>query len=282
MIMNNKLGISSFAYYWAIQRTNSAKNCPFSAWDMLDKATMLELEVLQICENLPLVSWSTRELERLGNTAQDRGLTLEVGARGLDVDNLKTHIQIAYALGAHLVRLTPWSGSETRQPDLRDKLYQAVDQILPLCWKHDLTLAIENYFDLPDEELADFVQQVNDRHVGVCLDTANSVGLLEKPSKTVELLAPFVVSLHLKDFVVTKPAMGYVISGVPLGQGWLDAQAVLDVIHQADRHPNILLELWMDPDESKEATLIKEEMWVRQSVDFARHHLSIGSVQKNI
>jgi len=151
-----------------------------------------------------------------------------------------------------------------------------VDHLLPFCREHDITLAIENYFDLSDQDLAAFVQRVNDERVGVCLDTANSTGFLEKPLKTTELLAPYVVSLHLKDFIVTKPVMGYRISGVPLGQGWLNIPAVLETVSRTGRQPNVLLELWVDPAETPEATLRKEDDWVRQSVAYARNQLGIG------
>lgn len=277
--MNNKLGISSYAYYWATKEAGSNQGSPWSAWDLLDKVALLDLEVLQICENLPLTNWDRNDLERLGQAAQLRGVILEVGARGLDVDRLRANLEVTHVLGAHILRLTPWSGAETRQQFPLDKLHHTVEQLLPLCREYDITLAIENYFELPDLELASFVKQVNDAKVGICIDTANSVGLMEKPTKTAQLLAPFVVSLHLKDFVVTKPVMGYVVSGVPLGQGWLNARAVLEVINQGGRCPNVLLELWMDPAEEVEVTLRREDEWVRQSVAYARHHLGIGPVQ---
>jgi len=273
MGMNNKLGISSYAYYWATKEMGPNQESSLSAWDLLDKVVLLDLGVLQICENLPLINWDRNDLERLGEAAQQRGVILEAGTRGLDLDSLRAYVKVTHTLGAHILRLTPWSGSETRQHFPLGELREVVDHLLPLCQECDVILAIENHFDLPDQELALFVQQVDDVHVGVCLDTANSVGFLEKPLKTVELLAPFAVSLHLKDFVVTKPTMGYVVAGVPLGQGWLNAQEVIDVVHQAGRQPNILLELWVDPAENYEATLRKEEKWVRQSVAYARHHL---------
>jgi 3-oxoisoapionate decarboxylase len=119
--------------------------------------------------------------------------------------------------------------------------------------------AIENYFDLPAAQLAEFVGRVDDERVGVCLDTANSIGILERPLETEALLAPYVVSLHLKDFVVTKPVQGYRVSGAPLGQGWLDAPAVLDMLERTGRPFNVLLELWVDPAETHEATVRKEE-----------------------
>jgi 3-oxoisoapionate decarboxylase len=278
--MKDKLGLSSYAYYWAIKGTGSNKVSPWSAWDLLDRAATLDLEVLQICENLPLLGWDKSDLEQFGEAARQQDVVLEVGARGLDLDSLYASMEVARTLGTCILRITPWSGLETRRQFPLDRLHEAVHQLLPVCREYDITLAIENYFDLPDQELASFVRQVNDVHVGVCLDTANSVGLLEKPLETAELLAPFVASVHLKDFVVRKPVMGYVVSGVPLGQGWLDAQGVLNLVRCAGRQPNVLLELWMDPAENHEATLRREDEWVRQSLAYARGHLGLGPVHE--
>jgi sugar phosphate isomerase/epimerase len=251
-----------------------------TAWDLLDKIRSLGLAVLQICDNVPLIDWDRSSLQQLREAAQRQGVILELGARGLNVDNLRAYLDIAAALQAHLLRIVPWAGSRTEHGLPIDRLYAVVDQLLPFCQEHDIMLAIENHFDVPDQDLAEFVRQVNHVRVGVCLDTANSTGFLQKPLETAKMLAPYVVSLHLKDFVVTKkPGIGYWISGVPLGQGWLDIPAVLDIVDRAGRQPNVLLELWMAPAETHEATLHQEEDWVRQSVAHARDQLGIGRIQ---
>jgi L-ribulose-5-phosphate 3-epimerase UlaE len=92
----------------------------------------------------------------------------------------------------------------------------------------------------------------------------------------VEILAPYVVSLHLKDFVVRKTTQGYRISGAPLGQGWLDAAAVLAVLTRTQRPFNVLLEQWVDREATLEATRRTEDDWVRQNVAYARDRLGLG------
>lgn len=276
--MNARLGLSSYAYYWACRIASLDGAAPMTAWGLLAQTKSLGLEVLQLCDNLPVQAWDKSELKRLGEEARRLGVILEVGASGMNIDHLRSYLEIVQALGAHLLRIAPWSGSPTRHRLPVERLREMVDQLLPACHEHDITLAIENYFDLSDEELAALIQQIGDEHVGVCLDTANSVGALQMPLETVEILAPHAVSLHLKDFVVTKQPMGYRVSGAPLGQGWLDVPAVLDMVHRAGRQPNTLLELWVDPAETNEATLRKEDEWMRQSVAYAHHHLDIRPV----
>jgi L-ribulose-5-phosphate 3-epimerase UlaE len=78
------------------------------------------------------------------------------------------------------------------------------------------------------------------------------------------------VSVHLKDFQVLKTAAGYQITGCPLGQGWLDASAILDEVARTGRSPDLLLELWVDPQEAGENLLATEQHWLMQSVAYAR------------
>lgn len=274
--MHPKLGLSSYAYYWATSAASVDGAIARSPWDLLDRVAALGLEVVQLCEHVPLSDWDATSLERLRDAALRQGIMLEVGARGLGLDDLRASLEVARALGARLWRLAPWSGSPTRQNLPIDRLHEVVDQLLPFCRRHDITLAIENYFDLPAQQLASFMLRVHDERVGVCLDTANSTGFLERPLETAEILAPYVVSMHLKDFVVTKPTQGYRISGAPLGQGWLDAPAVLDILACTGRPFTVLLELWVDRAETHEATVRREDDWVRQSVAYARDRLGIG------
>ncbi len=275
--MRSVLGLSSYAYYWAAQLDRAAPGDGLTVWGLLEKAADLGLEVVQLCENVPLLEMEEASLRRLKAEAERRNILLEVGTRGLDDARLRACVEIARFLEARLLRLVPWSGSETRQPLDKDRLLAAVRPLLPACRRQGLTLAIENYFDLPDEELAAFVQEVDEEYVGVCLDTANSTGLLSRPEETARMLAPYVVSVHLKDFIVTKPALGYQISGAPLGQGWLNAPAVLEIIHQQGRQPHILLELWVEPETSYQATAQKEDRWVRESIAYAHHALGLGA-----
>ncbi len=266
--MNNRLGLTSYAYYWATSTTgHGAPAC--TPFDLVDKTAELGLAVLQICENVSLVGWEPARLVALRDAARRSGVTLQVGARGPDDADLRAALEAARILESRLLRVVLWSGVETRQQLSLADMHGVVAGLLPLCHAYDVTLAIENYFGFPDDELAAFVRRFDDERVGVCLDTANSTGRLVPTLDTVRLLAPYAVSVHLKDYAVTKHVPGsYRIDGVPLGQGWLDVPAVLDAVVRAGRHPDVLIELWTEPSETPEATRRTEDDWMRQSVAY--------------
>jgi sugar phosphate isomerase/epimerase len=267
-----RLGITSYAYDYAISEPGSGRK-PLTAFQLIEKAAQHQLKVVQICENLPLNNLDADELCRLKRLSQSLGISLELGARGLDPKHLESVFDLACRLNVRLLRLVPWSGSEIRRPISGDQVFQALEPILPICRKEGVTLAIENYFDLPDEELASMLKQAADPYLGVCLDTANSTGSLAKPLETARILAPFIVSVHLKDYVVLKPRQGYRISGAPLGKGCLDLHAILEIINLRSRNAHLLIEHWIDCEGPIESILEKEENWVSQSIQFVRQEL---------
>ena len=54
----------------------------------------------------------------------------------------------------------------------------------------DILLAVENHKDWRADELLAILKRVGNDHVGICLDTGNSIALLEDPMDVIEALAP--------------------------------------------------------------------------------------------
>jgi sugar phosphate isomerase/epimerase len=79
--------------------------------------------------------------------------------------------------------------------------------------------------------------------VGVCLDTGNSIALLEEPHEVVEAYAPWTFTTHFKDMGVAEYEEGFLLSEVPLGSGYLDLKRVVETVHKA--HPEARLNLEM-------------------------------------
>jgi sugar phosphate isomerase/epimerase len=216
-----------------------------------------------------------RELDELKVLARQRNIFLEVGTRGFDQDELCAYIEIAKRFDSPILRFVPWNGGEAQSRLSIDGLMQFLQSLLPACQEYGITLALENHFDIPEDDLARIVLRMNHPNLGICLDTTNSTGLLQHPLKTVETLAPYAVSLHLKDFFVTKNGpKGYTITGCPLGTGWLDLPAVIRLVEEQPRRMNVLLELWVAPADTPEEMVRKEQDWIEQSIAYAKGLLS--------
>jgi len=252
-----KLGISSYAYRWAVRTAR------MDVFALLDRAHDVGVDVVQICDNLPLHDQSDEALADLARRADHLDLDLEIGIKGSQPENLRRHLAIAKRLDARLLRVV--LTTDTWSPPL-DDLVGVLEGMCSDLHEASVTLAVENHFHLSPDELAGLVQAVDDPLIGVCLDPLNAITKLVGVPETIETLAPFAVSAHAKDAVITRPRTGFYISGCPLGEGLVDLAGLVSAVRRHNPAANVLVECWMDRLDDEETTLAQEERWVRQSV----------------
>src|SRR6185312_5611849 len=101
----------------------------------------------------------------------------------------------------------------------------------------------ENHKDYRSGELVDLLKRLSSRHVGVCVDTGNSIALLENPVDTVRMLAPHAFTVHLKDMAVAEYDEGFLLAEVALGEGFLDLPKLIALLREA--RPDIRFNLEM-------------------------------------
>lgn len=113
----------------------------------------------------------------------------------------------------------------------------------PLMRKHKLKLAVENHKDWLTPEHIAILRKFSSEWIGALVDTGNNISLLENPYELIEGLAPFALSVHLKDMAVTEYEDGFLLSEIPLGAGFLDIPRVVATLRKAN--PAIRLNLEM-------------------------------------
>lgn len=266
-----KVGIGSYALRWAIGTADFAPSHPLTPLDLLEKSAELGAEVVQICDNLPLDGLPDKALRDLAERTAQLDLILEVGTKGSHPEHLRRYLAVAERLGGRLLRVVLTDASW--QPSF-DECVTIFTSLLPDLRAKDITIAIENHFYLRPTELARLVEIIDDPLVGVCLDPLNSITMFVSPAETIATLAPFAVSAHIKNAVVTRPKTGFYISGCPLDKGLLDLTDMLNALRAAGRSPNLLVECWMDQLEDQSATLAQEEEWTRQGIVYLRQLLA--------
>jgi sugar phosphate isomerase/epimerase len=124
-----------------------------------------------------------------------------------------------------------------------DESHQKIDAALRIVEKHQVPLAIENHKDWTADEMAALMKEKAGRWLGVCLDTGNNIALLDDPMATVEALAPYALSTHIKDMGVAPYLDGFLLSEMPLGDGMLDMRRIVDAIRRARPETRLTLEM---------------------------------------
>lgn len=261
-----KLGLGSWACAWAAGVPGYPPPSPLTALGLVERAAALGVSLVQIADNIPLDGSSPEELRELRSVAGACGVGIELGTRGIGRDQVLRYIELCRYFDSRILRVVIDRGEDEPTPD------EAIERIMAMRPDLDLagvTLAVENHdrFDAPT-----FARIAREAGVGICLDTVNSFGALEGPAAVVAALAPYVVSLHLKDFTIRRVphGMGFEITGTPAGQGRLDVPWLIETLRSHGRDPNAILEHWPSWEGSVEATVDKENRWVEESIRYLR------------
>jgi sugar phosphate isomerase/epimerase len=114
----------------------------------------------------------------------------------------------------------------------------------PLLDQYKIPLGIENHKDWTTEELVELMQKYHTEYFGVCLDFGNNLSLLDPdPMETIEKLATYAVSTHMKDMSVEAAENGFLLAEVVLGTGYLDLPRALSLVRRARPDANFSLEM---------------------------------------
>jgi sugar phosphate isomerase/epimerase len=184
---------------------------------------------------------------------------------------LLDHLRVALALRAPLVRVII---ERTPHPSTTE-VVESLRAVVPEYARANVALAIENHDRFPAATLATMVEQLDSRHVGICLDTANSIGCAEGLETLLRVLGRWVINLHVKDIRIHRPPhrRGFLVEGCPAGQGQVDIPWVLKELRAQGRDPNAILEQWPPPEATIAESVAKEEAWAAESIRYLRRFI---------
>lgn len=260
-------GLSSYTYGWAIGVPGQEPVCPMNEQDLLERARRHGVKLIQVCDNLPFRELSPDRIARFAEQAARDGVQIEVGSRRLTVEHAVEMAGLARRVGAKLVRFV--IDAENYHPSAKE-VVAGLREIVPSL--SGLTLGIENHDRLPAGTLRTIIEEVASDRIGICLDTANSLGAGEGLTTVIGELAPLTVNLHIKDFQIIRHPhlMGFTVEGRPAGAGMLDIRWLIDQLAPFKRCDTAVVELWTPPESDIERTVAKEEAWAAQSLAYLR------------
>ncbi len=265
-----QLGLSSYSFTWAVGVPGHPPAAPMSADDLLRQAQRHGLCVVQIADNCPLHALSRQELDELRRSAADLGIRIEAGMRGLFADSVEDYLQIAKALGSDILRLV--IDAPGYEPEI-DEVIHLIRSLVPRFEQSGIRLAIENHDRFLSRDFVRMVAETDPRWVGICLDSVNSMGAGEGALEVARILAPYTINLHLKEFTVRRVdhKMGFVVEGLPAGQGLLNIPSLVAEVAAKGRCRSAIVELWTPPEKTLDGTIRKEAEWVEASVAFLKN-----------
>lgn len=222
----------------------------FEPLTFLDHCRQLGAGGIQTALGVRDAAYTTRLRER----AEQAGMFVEgiVGPPGdeADVGRFEAEIRTAAAAGARAVRTVVFPGRRYEQfgdaeafRAAADRARRTLELAAPVVARHRVRLAVENHKDQRLGERLELLRQLSSEWIGACVDTGNSLALLEDPLAVVEAFAPWAYSVHLKDQTLQATDDGFLLADVPMGEGCLDLKRMVAVLRQAQPDVRFSLEL---------------------------------------
>ena len=133
-------------------------------------------------------------------------------------------LKASQIFGARSLRCVLGSGTERPEIDMHiENMVRAVRGMRSRILDSGVKLAVENHGgDLQARELKAMVEAAGRDIMGVCLDSANPVWMLEDPHMTLEMLGPYAETSHLRDSALWRVPEGIAVRWVNMGDGNVD------------------------------------------------------------
>lgn len=209
-------------------------------------------------------------LQTLREALERRGMYIEgivaLPKSDADVPRFEAELLAARQAGARIVRTVCMNGRRYEAFDsaeqfaaFADSSWQALTRAEPIARRHSIRLAVENHKDWRVDELTGILRRLSSEAVGICLDTGNSIALLEDPLAVIEAYAPWTITTHLKDMAVAESDDGFLLAEVPLGTGIVDPARAVATLRKA--RPDVPLNLEMITRDPLRVPCLSERYW---------------------
>ena len=282
------IGMHSYGYQWRDAKARRAGAKFHDALTFLQSAEQLRAAGVQVAigEN------DSAYAQRIKAEAEKHGRYFEAQFQlpkdDTDVDRFERDVRLARDAGATVFRTACLSGRryETFKSaeELREfaaRSHNSLRLAEPVLKRHRLRMAVENHKDWLIPELLEIVRKFSSEWIGICVDTGNSIALMEDAMSVIEAYAPFAFSVHLKDMAFDEYGDGFLLSEVPLGGGFLSIARIVQILRKAN--PAVQLNLEMITRDPLRIPCLTEAYWATmRSTPASQFAQTLGTVKQNI
>ncbi|MDC0325622.1 sugar phosphate isomerase/epimerase [bacterium] len=213
--------------------------------------------------------WSKSFARQVRRKCENYGMFLE-GQISLpkdqnDLERFESEITTAKEAGANIHRVA-LGGRRYEQFDkleqfkaARERAWMKLRLAEPIATKHRVKIGIENHKDWRITDMMAFMNELNSEYMGTCIDTGNSISLMEHPLETIQAFAKYAVTTHIKDMAVKEYEDGFLLSEVPIGEGFLHMNHLFDICEKAN--PSIQFSLEMITRDPLKIPCLTEKYW---------------------
>lgn len=215
----------------------SIRSQGWSPFEYLDYSAKWKAKTVHFSEVRFMGSLEEAHARKVGEHARRLGIELEIGMRsicpsskmfdasqGTAEEQLSRLIGAARAAGAPIVRAVLGSMADRRGPVSMEGHIENTARVLRAVRSRaqdaGVKIAIENHSgDLQARELKMLIEEAGPDFVGACIDSGNPTWTIEDPHLTLEVLAPYGLTSHVRDSAVWRTPNGVAVRWVRTGEG---------------------------------------------------------------
>jgi sugar phosphate isomerase/epimerase len=209
----------------------------WNAFQILDYCAGIGLNLVHFSDLNSFANTEDSYLAEVKAHADGLGLSIEVGmmsicptatifdaSQGTAVEQTTRMLHIASALGSPILRCVLGSNADRYTGQGITGHMQATVEtckaVRSAAMDLGIKLAIENHAgDMQGWELKQLIEQAGPEYVGACIDSGNPVWVGEDPLVTLEHVAPYVATSHVRDSAVYPHPLGAAVQWVAMGDG---------------------------------------------------------------
>ena len=219
---------------------------PFEAMDfaVAQGVTMVHFSEIRFLGSADWkVALDSANLRRVRARADELHLDVEIGMRsicptstlfdpaaGTAQDQLSRMVDAAKIMRSPIVRCVLGSQADRRGPIEKhiEETIKVLKSVRTKVVDAGIKVAIENHAgDMQARELKSLIEGAGRDFVGACIDSGNAVWTIEDPHLTLETLAPYVLTSHVRDSYVFNSPQGTAVQWSRMGDGNIGMQDYL-------------------------------------------------------
>jgi sugar phosphate isomerase/epimerase len=215
----------------------SLRSQGWTPFQYLDFAAKWGIRVVHFSEIRFLGSLEEQNLKAVRAHAEELGIEVEIGmlsicptstifdkSKGTAEEQLTRMAAAARIVGSRIVRcVLGTSADRTSTTPLEaniENTVQVLHNVRSRMVDAGLKVAIENHAgDMQAREVKMLIEEAGKDFVGSCLDSGNPLWTIEDPHLTLETLAPYVLTSHVRDTSLWNTPQGIAVAWTRMGEG---------------------------------------------------------------
>ncbi len=211
----------------------SIRSSGFTPFEFLDHSHKLGATVVHFSEIRFLGSLEDDHLKKVRAHADKLGMRIEAGMRsicptsksfdpkdGTAEEQLLRMIHAAKILGSPFVRCFLGSMADRPVESHIESTVKVLKSAKSKIVDSGVKVAVENHAgDMQGHELKTLIEEAGKDYVGAVIDSGNPLWAIEDPHVTLETLAPYALTSHVRDSAVWRTEDGIAVAWTRMGEG---------------------------------------------------------------